>query len=279
MAGLMMAAIAACKLAKRKNNANHIFLFADNSAAVSAIFDPKPGPGQIYAIRTHHHLTRFLDSHPNNQVTIAWYPGHKNIRGNERADKLAKEARNRAWESPVPHTLSRARRRAKAATTNTWRKEWRQTPKLGGYATANCIPPSTSPSKPFSTTPREVFGRLTQCRTNHSYTGEFRRRFFPEEDFSCPCGEEFQSREHIIVHCPMHEHKRDILREVSRDIWLPSILGTIQGIGALTAFLKETTAFTRNNQLPKKPPLPAFHDEPEDDEDPEPNAEADDALL
>jgi len=106
MAGLMIAAIAACKLAKCKNTANHIFLFADNSAAVNLIFDPKPGPGQIYAIKTHHHLTRFLNFHSNNQVTIAWCPGHKNICGNERADKLAKEARDREWESVFPHTLS-----------------------------------------------------------------------------------------------------------------------------------------------------------------------------
>ena len=278
MAGLMMAAIAACKLAKRKNTANHIFLFADNSAAVNSIFDPKPGPGQIYAIKTHHHLTRFLDSHPNNQVTIAWCPGHKNIRGNERADKLAKEARNREWESVFPHTLSRARRLAKAATTNAWRKAWKQTPKLGGYAMANGIPPSISPSKHFSSTQREVFGRLIQCRTNHSYTGEFRHRFFPEEDFSCPCGEEFQTREHILIHCPIHEHKRKVLRKVSTYIWLPSILSTKKGIAALIVFLKETTAFTRINQLPKKPPLPSFLDEPEANDDPEPHNDAEDAL-
>jgi ribonuclease HI len=100
MAGLMMAAKATCKHAKRQNNINHIFLFADNSSAVNSIFDPKPAPGQIYAIKAHHHLTRFLDSHPKKQVTIAWCPSHKNIRGNERADKLAKEARDRACESP-----------------------------------------------------------------------------------------------------------------------------------------------------------------------------------
>jgi ribonuclease HI len=201
MAGLMMAATATCKRAKRRNNINHIFLFADNSSAINSIFDPKPGPGQIYAIKAHHHLTRFLDSHPDNQVTIMWCPSHQKIRGNERADRLAKQATNRACESPVSHTIARARRKTKAATGIAWRKEWRTSPKLGGYATANRIPPSTSPSKAFCKTPREVFGRLIQCRTNHSYTGEFRRRFFPQEDLSCPCGEEFQTREHIIVHC------------------------------------------------------------------------------
>ena len=50
------------------------------------------------------------------------------------------------------------------------------TPKLGGYATANRLPPTTSPTNSFSRTPREVFGRLIQSRTNHNYTGEYKRR-------------------------------------------------------------------------------------------------------
>jgi hypothetical protein len=115
-----------------------------------------------------------------------------------------------------------------------------------------------------------TFSCLIQCRTNHGYTGEYRRRFLPQEDPSCPCSKEFQSREHIIVHCTLHEHTRRRLRKVSRDIWLPTILGTKQGITALTAFLIETTAFTRNGQHPKKPPLLSFYDEPDDVEDPEP---------
>jgi hypothetical protein len=58
----------------------------------------------------------------------------------------------------------------------------------------------------------------------------------------------------------------------------PPILGTKKGIAALIDFLKDTTAFTSNNQLPKKPPLPLFLDEPEANDDPEPANDAEDAL-
>jgi hypothetical protein len=67
----------------------------------------------------------------------------------------------------------------------------------------------------------------------------------------------------------LHEHERGKMRKVSRDIWLPTILGTKTGIIALTDFLQKTTAFTRNGQHHKTPPLPLFYDEPEDAEDPE----------
>ena len=36
------------------------YIFADNSAAVGTIFDPKPAPGQFYARVTHNTLTKFL---------------------------------------------------------------------------------------------------------------------------------------------------------------------------------------------------------------------------
>ena len=163
---------------------------------------------------------------------------------------------------------SRARRYARATAMKAWQKEWRHKEKSGGYATANRIPPSTLPSQVFRNTPREVFGWLIQCKTNHGYTGEFKRRFLPQEEHSCPCGEEFQTREHVIAHCTLHEEKRDALRKVSRDLWLPTILGTKDGITALTLFLKETTAFTCDGHQYTPPPTPSFEHEKDDPDDP-----------
>lgn len=51
-----------------------------------------------------------LSDNKHNQVTIAWCSGHPNICGNEWADKLAKEARNRRWEFS-PHSLSHSPRK------------------------------------------------------------------------------------------------------------------------------------------------------------------------
>ncbi|KAH6866136.1 hypothetical protein BKA70DRAFT_1072889, partial [Coprinopsis sp. MPI-PUGE-AT-0042] len=49
---------------------------------------------------------------------------------------------------------------------------------------------------------RELFGRVVQTRTGHGYTGEFRRRFFPNESFMCPCGDgSVETREHILTAC------------------------------------------------------------------------------
>jgi len=44
--------------------------------------------------------------------------------------------------------------------------------------------------------------RATRAITNHAPIGEYRLRFFPNEDFSCPCKEyPIESRRHILFEC------------------------------------------------------------------------------
>jgi ribonuclease HI len=267
MAGLMLGAKIASKYGRRRTLTNHIYIFVDNTSAIHTTAKLNPGPGQLYAAKSHQYLAKFLRKSPDNQVTIAWCPGHKNITGNERADVLAKEARDEPNSSNVTGTVAHSRKVARARTRFEWRKEWRKNPKTGGYAPANRIPPDTKISATFKDTPREVFGRMIQCKTNHGYTGEFRKRFNRDEDLGCPCGEIYQTREHILAHCRLHEAERGKLWKASRDIWLPTILGTKDGTEALKAFLSKSNAFTRNGQQPKKPPIPVFEEEPDDEED------------
>ncbi|KAJ3879575.1 hypothetical protein F5051DRAFT_325587 [Lentinula edodes] len=83
-----------------------------------------------------------------------------------------------------------------------------------------------------------------QCRTGHAFLGEYYSQFVPNKNVDCPCGEELQTREHILRACPKYEDFRYILRKASEDICLKDILGTSEGIEALTEFLKESGAFT-----------------------------------
>ncbi|PPQ83209.1 hypothetical protein CVT26_013008, partial [Gymnopilus dilepis] len=54
--------------------------------------------------------------------------------------------------------------------------------------------------------------------------------------FNAHGGEMGESREHILCACP---------RKISRDVFLPDIHGTKQGITALIEFLKASGAFSR----------------------------------
>ena len=138
-------------------------------------------------------------------------------------------------------------------------------PRKGRFAIANRIPPSLNPTKHFTElrNQREVFGRLVQCRTGHAYTGEFRKQFFPEKSVDCECGEELQTREHIIRACDRYEAQRTKLRTEYRELALPELLGTPKGIAALSEFIRGSGAFTFTGERYTPRDLPTFFEEPE----------------
>ncbi|KAK0202710.1 RnaseH domain, transposon factor [Desarmillaria ectypa] len=145
--------------------------------------DPVPRTGQAYAIVLHRRIWQFLDSDPSHKVEVSWCPGHKDIQGNEGAEKSA---------DAMGRTRANARREAKAKTAAEWKKIWEASPKHGRYATANRFPPSLRPTQHFLDLAgkTEVYGR----------------------NIDCPCGELFRTREHVIRECPLYEMQRGILR-------------------------------------------------------------------
>lgn len=270
MAALSLGASLAAEFIDTHPNISHLAFFADNSAAILAINDPKPQAAQTYAAKFQSTLTPLLKTHPNLSISISWCPSHCGIQGNDRADDLAKKATQLERKTPYSVSRSNAIRRSKATILKLWRLEWKKKPPTGRFAIANRFPPSLRPTPHFRQLKnnRELFGRLTQCRIGHNYSGEFRQTFLPnvEEPITCPCDNEtLQTREHILCECTKYNQHRDILREASPTIALPTILGTKEGIQALTEFLKKSGAFTQTGD-PKQPPKPPqFEDEPEPD--------------
>lgn len=220
-----------------------ITLCADNNSAIQRAFEGGANPGMDTSLRIRNAILHFLDSHPQNEFEIRWVPGHNGIEGNERSDYLAK--RGAFMQQHSITSLTHALRRAKEKALEAWREEWRRTPPRGGYAFANRVPPSLEPSQHFKCLAREVYARLIQCRTGHAFIGEYYHRFVPSEDTSCPCGERFQTRAHVIQDCPIFRESRGLLSEVVPDLNLADVFGTKDGIQALGRFLARTNAFKK----------------------------------
>ena len=268
MAGLMMGAKLASRYNKDHPEITHIVFYVDNSAAAGANFNPKPRPGQLYAAKFHHRVTKFLDVDNAHMIEyIAWCPSYCNIKGNDRADELAKEATQRAWSAPIGTSRAFALRRAKATTQTAWSRDWQRSraPRKGRFAIANRIPPSLKPTKHFTELKdqREVFGRLIQCRTRHAYTGEYRKQFLPDKSTNCECGEPLQTREHIIRSCTRYENHRAKLQDDQCELALPELLGSPKGIATLTEIIKESGAFSFTGEKYTPKGLPSFLEEPE----------------
>ncbi|GBE87945.1 hypothetical protein SCP_1201710 [Sparassis crispa] len=267
LAGLAWAARDATHYIHTTNHAvQHLHFYADNTSAISTIFEPKTGPGQGHGRIFRQTITEFLDANPENTVEIAWSPGHKGIIGNERADKLAKQA-TKIVDGTFTTTRAHALRRANEKAFERWTAEWKKTAPTGRFASANRLPPQTHPRKPFTDLPREVFGRLVQCRTGHAFLGEYYAQFVPSETVDCPCGAHFQTRKHILQDCPRYNNYRHILREASKTIDIPTILGTTAGIAALGCFLQESGALTKTGVKRKEAKIAQWEDEEEPAQD------------
>lgn len=266
MAALQIAAAAATTYAEQHREVKSIVFFADNSAAVSTIHDPKPRAGQYLSALFHKAMCAFLDECPERTVEVAWCPGHRDVAGNEEADKLAKAAVTLPQNGGPTQTRAHAMRKSKETTLAEWTKEWRATARTGRFAVANRIPPSLRPTQHFVAlqNEREVFGRVVQCRTGHCFQGAYYKTFVPSEDVDCPCGERLQTREHSLRECPRYDAFRGKLRDASRNIILSEILGTPRGIEALSGFLRRSGAFTKTGEprAPRAAPVPEL--EPED---------------
>jgi len=269
---LMIAAKKAVEYTSAHPEVNRIYIFADCTSAIAAIHEPKPRAAQRYAAVFREKILDLLDHHPNIKVELSWCPSHCGIKGNERSDELAKEATSFARDSPIGVTRTNALRRNKAALVKLWKREWHKTRDSGQFAVANRFPPSHRPSFRLTNLHknRELYGRVIQCRTGHAYTGEFRQRFKLDGPYDCPCGEQLETREHILRDCTRYTAYRHVLQETSPNILLSDILGTKEGIYALAKFLKSSSAFSRSGQVPEPPPPPIG--EPELPPDPRPEA-------
>ncbi|KAG5642846.1 hypothetical protein DXG03_002052 [Asterophora parasitica] len=129
-------------------------------------------------------------------VNIEWCPGHSDVKGNKRADEEAKIGAL-LW-TPRFVTLTHAKRIAKANVLQRWMDKWTRTPPTGGFGITNQFPLAWKLRDHVKNTKREVFGRLTQCRTRHAFIGEYYAKFVPTNEIGCPCGKELQTREHVI---------------------------------------------------------------------------------
>jgi ribonuclease HI len=263
LAGTMMAAKRAASYVHDHPEITSIHIFTDCSSAISAIHHPKVGAGQHYIHTFSQTIIYLLTTNPRLSINLTWCPSHSGVQGNERADTLAKEATELARNSPISVTRTNTLRRTKAQATKIWKGEWRKTALTGHFAIANRFPPSLHPTHHFThlKANRELFGRTLQCRTGHGHTGEFRRDFSLDGLHECPCGEHVETRAHILQDCPRYDLSRHRLEKISPQVCLPTILGTKDGISALSDFLKASRAFHRPGPIALLTP-PIFEDEP-----------------
>ncbi len=85
--------------------------------------------------------------------------------------------------------------------------------------------------------PRRILSKITQFRTNHGNYGQYFKKFnITKDSYDCECGE-LETVSHILVSCPITSDKRHMMKRVSPNLVVRTLLNTRRGLLSVASFL------------------------------------------
>jgi len=132
------------------------------------------------------------------QLTLQWIPGHSNLQGNDRADKLAKEG---AWkdQSDKPSSYNTVRRILRNNIKEEWLNRW------GNGDTGRVMYEEMSgpnPKDKINSLTRQNQSAIFQLRTGHSKLNFHLNRIDPCHPPHCRnCIWPYETTQHVLFEC------------------------------------------------------------------------------
>lgn len=145
-------------------------------------------------------------------VEISGTPGHADIKGNEYADQLAKEAAQDAKEKedlPAVISIGDVKAAARESGTKKWQEMWEKSER--GRNLYMYRPKVNHKVKHvFDSSQGE---RITsQLRTGYIGLNEYLHKCSFKDCDKCECGA-IESVGHFLLHCPLYENARELMRQ------------------------------------------------------------------
>ena len=211
---------------QRLNTVNRVPVIAtilcDSKSALQAIQNVKNKSGQriVHAI-----LQAATEVQGENiKLRLQWMPGHCENRGNDTADRLAKEAAQPGKTHPFRPLLSRENAFVRNKTYAQWEQEWKTSTKGAHLRKIDGGLPARYTRKLYGNLPRNRAYLLTQLRTGHNWLSTYAKKFGFREDDLCECGVQ-ETVAHVLMECPRLRELRVELRRKTGD--------TLNGVSSL----------------------------------------------
>ena len=247
------------KLMEREWGIQSAIFYIDNRAAILATQLTKPASGHHIFDTLHSYIGNIMDRNHNLRVVLKWIPGHKDVEGNEQADRLAKKAVTngsstlnrlpRQLKDHLPHSKSARIQAFNEKLKTEAQKNWRKSPRFNRMKKTDPTAPAKDYLKLTAKLPRKLTSILTQLRTGHAPLAKHLHRIKKVDSPTCPaCLQEPETVQHLILHCPAHRAARQVLQHQTRGraIDLAKLFTTAKSLHALFRFIAKTGRFHSN---------------------------------
>ena len=189
------------------NNITNIVVVTDAISAAQKIFNTSCHLFQLYSIAISQDLRVFFSKNPRNSITFWDCPSNDKWPSHQLVDKESKTSK---FHPILPSKTSwdYSRKEECDSILKKWQMYFQASDLRGrNFLDLNDdndepIQPSYSKGgswlKHFSVS-NSLCAQVTRLITNHAPIGKYRKRFFPNEPTSCPCGQApLETRDHIL---------------------------------------------------------------------------------
>ena len=245
----------AMQACEEEPNGQEVWIFTDSMDAIRAM-QKQSANEQIRQIE---HRIENLKA-KRCKIYIRWIPSKRSILGNEKADKMAKEAalfdaRTSSRESEIT-TVSFLKHQVKKQIMQLWAQKWNECESKGKhYQKFHTMPKTSKKRKNISTgilqnIDRLIFSTFMQLKMGHGYFRSYLVRLSNNNSAKCINGcRSRQTPEHIMLDCKHYRDEqralRDLVKATSERAMMQWLFTSAEGILAALGFLKETRVATR----------------------------------
>ncbi|KAF7569241.1 hypothetical protein PtrM4_116560 [Pyrenophora tritici-repentis] len=229
-----------------------IYVYADNQAAIHRLNNLSDNPGQQWLLRCIRAAKRITTKKAS--IHLQWALGHNDVKGNEKADTLAKEAAKERLTTSTTASLAYLGTEINKIQKTEQLMEYkrytdRPTKNRSSYLRIFKLNTHTTIKVPKGT-PREISSAFYSLKLGHRYFNSYLKRFNKRDCNLCICYKP-QTPQHLLLECKQYKTHRNTLKEAipHRPITLPLLLQTKTGIKATLAFIASTRIGTRKWHL------------------------------
>jgi ribonuclease HI len=229
-----------------------VTLYIDNQALIQALAGSKPSSGQY--IRDA--IVKLANTLPC-KLTIRWISSHSEVKGNEAADKLAKDAASgrssRSAElplllrDPLPTSASALKQEYNTELNRKWLTIWDDSPRKNRFSQIDPEFPFNKFRKRLFNLTRKQTSMIMQLRTGHFPLNYYLHRINKVDSDRCTnCQEDdglaTETINHFLFVCPAHDEARDdLIDKIGREHFnLIAIMKDANNMKSLVTYINRT---------------------------------------